>query len=362
MQRQVFMPPFLQFVIRRFLLIPVSLVIITMVLYAGVMLTPPDARATLYFPPRMGPMTEEQLKRLTEITIKRYHLQDPFLVQYGYWMKSLLTGSWGYSPSMKEEVLPALVSRTPATLELTFYSLLIFIPLGLVSGVIAGWKPYGWRDNLFRIMAFIGMAIPPFILAIMFLSIFYVNLRWFAPGRIDFSYGYEISKGPYNAITGFITWDALLNGRLDIFRDGLRHLAMPVMILCLYNWAVLGRVTRVMMIELRHKEYIVSAQARGFSERRVMWKHGFRSVLAPALTSIGLSAASILMGAFIVEIIYNFHGVSEVLATSMTGVPDATAALGFAVYSVIMVLTLMFFVDVLQALLDPRIREEVLKT
>ena len=356
------MPPFLQFVIRRFLIVPISLVIITMVLYAGVMLTPPEARATLYFPPNMRVLTEERLKQFTEIIIKRQHLRDPFLVQYGYWAQSLLTGSWGYSPSMKTEVLPALISRTPATLELTLYSLLIFIPLGLVSGVIAGWKPYGWRDNLFRIMSFIGLAIPPFILAILFLSIFYANLGWFAPERVNYKYAYEISKESYHAITGFITLDALLNGRLDIFADGLRHLAMPVITLCLYNWAVLGRVTRTTMMELRNKEYIVSARARGFSERRVMWKHGFRSVLAPSLTSIGLSAASLLTGAFIVEIIYSTHGVSEVLANSMKTVPDAPAALGFSVYSVILVLTLMFFVDILQAILDPRIREEVLKT
>jgi peptide/nickel transport system permease protein len=357
------MPPFLQFVIRRFLIVPVSLVIITMVLYAGVMLTPPEARATLYFPPRMNPnMTEEQLQRFTDNIIERYHLRAPFLVQYGYWVQSLLTGSWGYSPSIKEEVLPALISRTPATLELTFYSLLIFIPLGLVSGVIAGWKPYGWRDNLFRIMSFIGLAIPPFILAILFLSFFYMDLEWFSPDRINYKYGYEIAKESYNAVTGFITLDALINGRLDIFTDGLRHLAMPVITLCLYNWAVLGRVTRTTVMDLRNKEYIVSARARGFSEQRVMWRHGFRSVLAPSLTTIGLSAASLLMGAFIVEIIYNFHGISEVLATSMQGIPDAAASLGFAVYSVILVLTLMFCVDVLQALLDPRIREEVLKT
>jgi ABC-type dipeptide/oligopeptide/nickel transport system permease component len=356
------MPPFLQFIIRRFLIIPVSLVIITMVLYAGVMLTPPEARATLYYPPRMREMTEEQLRRFNDIIIERYHLRDPFPVQYGYWVQSLLTGNWGYSPTMKMEVLLALIRRTPATLELTLYSLLIFIPLGLVSGVVAGWKPYGWRDNLFRIMSFIGLAIPPFVLAILFISIFYANLQWFAPERISYTYGYEITKDSYNALTGFITLDALLNGRLDIFADGLRHLAMPVITLCLYNWAVLGRVTRTTMMELRNKEYIISARARGFSEQRVMWKHGFRSVLAPSLTTIGLSSASILMGAFIVEIIYSFHGISEVLATSMKTVPDAAASLGFAVYSVIMVLTLMFCVDILQALLDPRIREEVLKT
>lgn len=357
------MPPFLQFVIRRFLIVPISLVIITMVLYGGVMLTPPEARATLYFPPRMNPnMTEQQLKRFTETIIERHHLRDPFLIQYGFWVKSLLTGSWGYSPSLKMEVLPALLERTPATLELTFYSVLIFIPLGLISGVLAGWKPYGWGDNLFRTMAFIGMAIPPFVLAIVFLSIFYKDLQWFEPDRISYTFGYEISKESYNSLTGFITIDALLNGRLDILADGMRHLAMPVLTLCLYNWAVLGRVTRTTVMDLRNKQYIVSARARGFSERRVMWRHGFRSVLAPSLTSIGLSAASLLTGAFIVEIIYSTHGVSEVLAASVKLVPDAPAALGFSVYSVILVLTLMFLVDILQAILDPRIREEVLKT
>ncbi len=226
------MPPFLQFVIRRFLIIPVSLVIITMVLYAGVMLTPPEARAQLYFPPNMRVKSEEQLKRFTELIIKRQHLRDPFLVQYGYWAQSLVSGMWGYSPSIKEEVLPALLERTPATLELTLYALLIFIPLGLLSEVIAGWKPYGWRDNLFRAMAFIGMAIPPFILAIIFLSVFYMSLGWFVPDRIDYKTASEISKESYKALTGFITIDALINRRLDIFVTGLRHLAMPVLILC----------------------------------------------------------------------------------------------------------------------------------
>jgi peptide/nickel transport system permease protein len=356
------MPPFLQYVIRRFLAIPVSLLIITMVLYAGVMLTPPEARATLYYPPNLGHMTEEQLHRYNERLIERYHLRAPFPVQYGIWAQSLLNGTWGYSPSMRMSVLQALLRRTPATLELAFYSLLIFIPLGLASGVISGWKPYLLGDNLFRAVAFVGLTVPPFILALFFLSLFYVKLGWFAPERIGYSFASEISKGTYHVVTGFLTVDALLNRRFDIFLDALRHLAMPVITLSLYNWAVLGRVTRATILEQRNKEFIISARARGLTERRVIWKHAFRSILAPSLTAIGLSAATILTGAFIVEIIYSLHGVSEVLKQSMSGVPDAPAALGFAVYSVIMVLTLMFIIDVLQAIFDPRIREEVLKS
>ena len=128
------MPPFLQFVIRRFLVIPVSLLIITMVLYGGVMLTPPIARAQLYLPPGAGGGRASQnvikLIFVNTISTRRYP------IQYAYWIKSLLRGSWGYSPSMNMDVLPALLRRTPATLELTFYSLLIFIPLGLASGVV----------------------------------------------------------------------------------------------------------------------------------------------------------------------------------------------------------------------------------
>src|SRR5574341_462234 len=322
------MPPFLQFVIRRFLVIPVSLVIITMVLYGGVMLTPPEARAMLFYPPNKRVVSEEQERQFREMLIERHHLRDPYLVQYGSWLQSLIDGSWGYSPSMKLDVLPALVRRTPATLELTFYSLLIFIPLGLISGVAAGWRPYQLRDNLFRSGAFLGMTVPPFILAIIFLSVFYVKLEWFAPERINYTFGYEMSKETFHAVTGFFTIDALLNLRMDIFVDALRHLAMPVITLSLYNWATLGRVTRATISAQRNKEFIISARARGLTEHRVVWKHAFRSVLAPSLTSIGLSAATILTGAFIVEIIYNMHGVSEVLTTSMRGIPDAPAALG----------------------------------
>jgi peptide/nickel transport system permease protein len=355
------MPPFLQFVIRRFLVIPVSLLIITMILYGGVMLTPPEARATLYYPPKMNPnMTEEQMLHFQEMIIKRYHLRDPFIVQYGYWVGSLLDGSWGYSPTMNQDVLPALLQQTPITVELALYSLLFLIPLGLVSGVMSGWRRSSVFDRLFRGTAFLSTSTPSFILALVLLSVFYVQLDWFAPGRISFRYSMEISEETFTKLTGMLTIDSLLNGRLDIFWDACKHLAMPVFTLSLYHWATLGRIARTSMIDERGKEDIVSARARGLPERRVVWRHAFQNMLSPALTSIALSATSIITGGFVVEIIFNFNGVSRVILSAMSGVPDAPAALGFAVYSVLMVLILMFVLDILQAILDPRIREGML--
>lgn len=357
------MPSFLQFVIRRFLTIPISLLVITMVLYAGVMLTPPEARATLYMPENMpARMTEEQYKRIQEGVIRRYHLRDPYLVQYAYWVRSLFDGTWGYSPALNDYVLPSLLRRTPATLELALYSLLFLIPLGLVSGVAAGWKRSGAFDRGFRSVAFLSTSVPPFILANVLLSIFYINLNWFAPGRLDFNYSFEMSGESFASYTGMVTIDSLLNGRPDMFGNAIRHLAMPVFTLSIFHWATLARVTRVSMLGEEKKEYVIAAKARGLIERRVVWKHVFRNILSPSLTSITLSATSIVTGVFVVEIIYNFNGISEVIVAAMSGVADAPAALGFAMYSVVMILLLMFLLDVIQAIVDPRVRDGVLKT
>lgn len=357
------MPPFLQFVIRRFLVIPVSLVIITLVLYGGVMLTPPAARASLYFPPKMNPnMTEEQMRQFEEAIIERHHLRDPFLVQYGYWVRSLFDGTWGYSPSLGEHVLPALLRRTPITLELAMYSLLLLVPLGLLSGVIAGWRRSGAFDRFFRGFAFLSTSTPSFILALVLLSAFYINLGWFAPERLSLNYKLELSQDAFRSITGLLTIDSLLNGRTDIFLDAWKHLVMPVFTLSLYHWATLGRIARASMINERNKEYILSARARGIGERRVVWHHAFRNMLTPSLTSIALSATSIITGVFVAEIIFDFNGVSGVILGAMSGIPDAPAALGFAVYSVLIVLILMFVLDIVQAALDPRVREGVLKS
>ena len=357
------MPPFLQFVIRRFLAVPISLIVITMVLYGGVMLTPPEGRAALYFPPNVSPyLTEEQLNNIQEKIIKEYHLRDSFPVQYYYWARTLFDGTWGYSPSMNEFVLPALLRRTPVTLELGLYSLLFLIPLGLVSGVMAGWKRSSVFDRVFRSFAFLGTSTPSFILALVLLSVFYINLQWFAPERISLKVSLDLAKEGFNNFTGMLTIDSLLNGRLDVFADAWKHLAMPVFTLSLYHWATLGRIARASMIDERNKEYILAARARGIAERSVVWRHAFRNMLTPSLTSIALSGASIVTGVFVVEIIYGFNGVSSVILSAMADIPDAPAALGFAVYSVILVLLLMFFLDVLQAALDPRVREGVLKS
>ena len=354
------MPPFLQFLIRRLFSAFVSLVIITMVLYAGVMLTPPEARARLYLPPGKG--GERASEAFIGVLIRTHHLDEPYLVQYFYWAKSLRTGSWGYSPTLNADVLPSLLHRTPATLELALYSLLLLIPLGLASGLISGWRPGGIFDNGFRSLAFLGTSMPSFILSMILIAVFYIQLDWLAPGRIDVTTELKMYRTGFVEYTGALTLDSLLNGQIDVFFAAIRHLIMPVFTLSIYHWATLGRITRATILNERGKEYITAARARGVKESSLIWKHALRAILAPSLTAMVLSAASIVTGLFVIEIIFGLTGVSQVIVISMNSSPDAPAALGFAVYSVIMVLGLMFVLDAIQALLDPRVREEVLKT
>ena len=356
------MPPFLRFLITRLLSIPVTLFIITAVLYAFVMLNPPEVRASLYLTSAAGSprLTAEQVQRLVENAIAQYHLREPYPIQYAYWVLSLVRGNWGYSPVLRQYVLSALLERTPVTAELTFYSMLLFIPLGIVSGVSAGWKKDTGTDLRFRFSAFVASSIPVFILALMLMAIFYVGLGWFAPERLSIHKSMAVRDESFRTYTGFVTIDGVLNGRNDIAVDAARHLVMPVFTLSLLHWATLGRVTRAAIIGEKQKEYILSGKARGLSDRRLKWSHALRNILAPALTSSALSAAALFTGVFIVEVIYNFKGVSDLVVVGALGVPDAPTVLGFAIYSVLIVLLLMFMLDILQAIFDPRVREGII--
>lgn len=350
------MPPIARFLLRRLASIPVSLVIITLLLYGIMTLMPPEERAALYLPSRVP---ADQINATIQRIIATKHFDAPFPIQYGMWISALLRGQWGFSLAMHDDVLAALLRRTPVTAELTLLSLIVFIPLGLISGAAAGWRKDGKFDLSFRYTAFAATTLPPFILGILLMAVFYVQLGWFPPERLGYQAAQAILAPDYRPYTGLIVLDSFLNGRLDITRDALRHLVLPVISLSLLHFATLGQVTRRAMIEESQKDYIVSARARGLPERKMLWGHAFRNVLAPALTSSALSAASLFTGVIVIEKTFNLKGVSEMIL-SIKDIPDVPAVLGFSIYSVSVVLLLMLILDIFQAVFDPRVRENIL--
>lgn len=351
------MPPMLMFFIRRLLAIPITLLVITAVLYGVIMLAPAEARAELYMPKGQSNNPNLRPEIMRQQIIEKHGLNDPYPVQYVRWASRLLRGDWGWSPGLRGDVLEALIERTSMTAELTIYSILLLVPLGIASGALAGWRQNRLPDHGFRPVAFIGTSIPPFILGLVLLTIFYAGLNWFPPGRVSISDNLVVTSPNFKHFTGLLTLDGMLNGRIDITTSAFRHLVLPALTLSLAHWATLGRVTRVATIEEIHKEYIVAARARGIPRRSVVWIHALRNVMIPAMNSTALSAASLLMGVFVVEAIFGLPGVSELITGAMRNMPDTPTAMGFAIYSVLLVLPVMLVLDVLQGFVDPRIRE-----
>ena len=355
------MPPLLVFLARRVITIPITLLVVTALLYAIVMLIPVTERASIYVAPSFSIRTAEAaFTQNQRDAIRRYRLDEPYPIQYTFWLGQLVTGNWGYSPNLNDYVLTALLRRTPATIELLLYAALLYFPLGIIAGVIAGWRRDRPLDGWLRLGAFIGTSIPVFVLAFAMLGIFYVGLRWFSPDRVSPQFRLELTNGMFPFYTGMLTIDSLINRRWDIFVDAWRHLAMPIISLAFVQWATVMRVTRVSMIEALDMEYIVAARARGVRLGGQLWKHALRNALIPVLTNSILSAATLISGVFIIERIFDYPGVSEILTKALEfQTPDVAAVLGFTVYSILLVLPLMVLMELLQAVIDPRVREGV---
>ena len=161
------MPPFLRYILGRLCFSLLTLILVTMVLYGVICLAPVDMRVTIYMPkniPMQILMDAEAYARLKEIIIARNHLDDPFPVQYGTWIRNFFTSDWGWSPTLNEDVLSALLSRLPATLELTALLSVDDHSINVVSGIYAAIKKDGLLDIIIRSASTVASAIPLFIM------------------------------------------------------------------------------------------------------------------------------------------------------------------------------------------------------
>ncbi len=352
------------FLLRRLFFIPVTLLVITAALYAITMLITPERRAYLYLPPKVDMESVLPESPVIQGIIEKYHLRDPYPVQYFGWLGKLLQGDWGWSFAARQEVLPFLMARTPVTLELLFYSTLLFIPVGVLTGVVAATRHGRRTDHSVQLAAFVGTSIPAFVMAIIMMSLFYVGLHWFPLDRISDATEVSMRQRDFHYFTGLLTIDGLLNGRLDVVLDALHHLALPALVLAVAQWATLSRLTRASVLEEIDRDYITLAHAKGLKNRRVIWGHATRNALVPILTASALTVAALVTNLYLVEVIFNFHGLSDIflLAASQAsryGTIDPAPALGLAIYTAVLILLIMLALDIVHALVDPRLREKL---
>ncbi len=339
----------LTFVLRRLLALPLILLAVTLLIVLVMQLIPPEQRAAAY-------ATDlAQLSRIPEI-IKTNHLDGNVFEQYWTWLRQALGGNLGYSRTSGQPVLDTLLARFPATLELALYTLVPLVGLGVWLGGLAAVRRNKLADGVIRLMAILGYSIPSFVLGVWLLVIFYGGLNLLpGTGNLGNDSAIRLMTGEVRHVTGLVTLDALLSGRLDVFWDAAVHLILPVFTLLVVSSAALIKGTRVSMIDALSSDYIRTARAKGLGERAVIRKHARRNALLTVVTLAALSVSGLLQGAVIAETLYGYPGVGS-WAAQAAALGDLPGVLGFALLTATIVVVVNLLADLAYTLVDPRVR------
>jgi peptide/nickel transport system permease protein len=278
------------------------------------------------------------------------HLNDPIAVQYGYWIRDALRGDFGISLVTRRNVADDVVEFFPASLELVFFAGLITGVGGIVLGTLSARHKDSWVDNLIRIVSYAGVVTPSFVFAILFLLLFGLVLDWLPTiGRISEG----IVRPP--TITGMLTVDSLLTGNFAAFWNVFKHLLMPAAALAMGSLSQEARITRSTMSDNLSKDYIAAERALGVPERKVMGKFLLKPSLIPTVSIFGLDFAANLSNAFLVELIFNWPGLSRYGVNAMLS-KDLNAITAVILILGVTFITVNIIVDLVVGVLDPRIR------
>lgn len=277
-------------------------------------------------------------------------LNDPFLVRYGRFLKGLVQGDLGNSFVSNRPISEELRDALPATIELAICGLLIACIVGLVSGVVSAMRQYSAWDYGFMVVALLGVSIPVFWLALLLSYFFAFKYPWFdMAGRLSQQYS------DFVPITGLMLLDSVLTLDWEVFLDVLRHITLPAITLGLIGSALIARMTRSSVLEVKNRDFIRTARAKGLSSKQVLW-HVLRNAMLPVVTVVGLQFGALLGGAIITEEIFAWPGIGTYLVQAIR-YRDIVAVQGAVMLIVLMFLIVNLVVDVLYAVIDPRTRE-----
>lgn len=281
---------------------------------------------------------------------ERMGLDLPIYEQFWRYASDLAQGDLGYSYTSRRPVAADIASYFPATFELTMLALTIALVIGIPLGVLSAARVGGPLDRTAGWAALGGVALPLFAAGLIFQVIFYKQLGWLpAAGRI------AAELGAPARLTGIFTLDSLLAADWARLGSSLKHLILPSATLAIPLTAILSRIVRTAMIEALGKDYVRTARSKGLAERSVIYRHALRNAMLPTITSLGLIFGSLLGGAFVIEIVYNFPGLGMYVLSSILRAETAPI-----VSSTLLVATFYLLanlvVDIAYVVIDPRVR------
>ena len=302
--------------------IPV-LFIVSLISFGLMRLIPGDPAASIAGP-SATPAQIDQLRR-------DLGLDEPLLMQLLHYYQGLLQGDFGKSLLLGKGVLAATLERLPVTIGLSLYALVLTLLIGVTSGIIAALRQNTWVDQVAMMIAMLGISIPNFFLGLLMIIFFAVQLGWLPSG------GYvPFSQDP-------IGW--------------LRSTTMPAISLALLQAGLLARITRSGMLEVLRQDYVRTARAKGLPERQVILKHALANALIPIVTVVGIIISLLLSGAVVTEALFSLPGMGQLLTQAVLS-RDYPMVQGGLLLVTTFLVVVNILVDILYALIDPRVRYE----
>jgi peptide/nickel transport system permease protein len=316
------------FIARRMLYsIPVLIAASMLVFFGMSLVTDPLSQLRL-----IPNMSQETLQNI----IDRKHLDDPIIIQYGFWVKDMVFNQFGTSAIGDNPIWPDLRRAIGNTLQLVLVSEAIAVVLAVVLGVLSAKKQYSFFDYTTTTISFFGFSVPIF---------------WFALILQALVTTFFLKTG----IRLFYTFGQSNMAAANPFLDRIQHMALPIITLAYVNVATYSRYQRASMLEVLHSDYIRTARAKGLSERTVTMKHGLRNALIPIVTVAALNFGGVLGGAVITETIFAWPGMGKFFIDSLIR-GEIYTLMAWLMVTAIAVITMNLIADIIYGWLDPRIR------
>ncbi len=271
--------------------------------------------------------TPENVARLN----RQLGLDQPLPLQYLTWLGNILTGDFGRSYSLNRPVIDEVLERFQATLVLAGAALVLCTLWGVLAGIVAAVRQYGWADRIVTFIVLVGISIPSFWLGLLLILLFAVELRWLP------------ASGMYSVYGG---------GDLP---DLLRHLVLPAVTLSAVAAGVIARLTRSAMLEVLRQDFIRTARAKGVGERGVVYRHALKAAMVSVVPVIGVQAGFVLSGAVYIETVFQWPGIGRMLVNAISTRDILLVQGGVLVVAASYVL-FNLCADVVQHLLDPRVQ------
>ena len=314
----------LTYIARRLLIIVPMAIAISFLIYLALDLSPGDAVSRMLSPERTtDPARLEELRHALG-------LDQPLLVRYWTWLSGIVRGNFGFTLTGGVPIGQLLADRLPATLELSGTALILSSIVGSILGAISALKRYTLTDNVLTIVGMVGVSVPEFFFGLVAIVVFALNLHWFpVGGRLLPSY--------------------------TTYWDHIPNLILPALVLSIMMTAGVMRYARSSMLDALSREFIKTARSKGLPEWRVNLLHGFRVALTPVIVLIGFRLPILIGGSVIIEQVFQWPGLGNLFVTAVRN-KDLPVVMTIALFSVVLVLVVSLLIDVLTAIIDPRVR------